>query len=78
MGVFGRALSCVLLWYILPDQNQDPYQPQRMLLLKRQIKIPGRTKQMRMITTEGEILLELFEDEAPETVANFKQYAAAL
>ena len=29
---------------------------------------------MRMITTEGEIVLELFEDEAPETVANFKKY----
>ena len=28
-----------------------------------------------MITTEGEIVLELFGDEAPETVANFKQYA---
>ncbi|MGA0314532.1 MAG: peptidylprolyl isomerase [Alphaproteobacteria bacterium] len=29
---------------------------------------------MRMITNEGEIVLELFEDEAPETVANFKKY----
>ena len=37
-------------------------------------KIPGRTKKMRMITNEGEIVLELFEDEAPETVANFKKY----
>ena len=37
-------------------------------------KIPGRTKKMRMITNEGEIVLELFEDQAPETVANFKKY----
>ncbi|MEK9846787.1 MAG: peptidylprolyl isomerase [Rhodospirillaceae bacterium] len=29
---------------------------------------------MRMITNEGEIVLELFEDQAPETVANFKKY----
>ncbi|MEK9684311.1 MAG: peptidylprolyl isomerase [Rhodospirillaceae bacterium] len=31
---------------------------------------------MKMLTSEGEIVLELYEDKAPETVANFRKYVA--
>jgi len=37
---------------------------------------PGRKVKMKMTTSEGVIVLELFEDKAPETVANFRKYAA--
>ena len=72
------ALSCVLALVYLTGPKSGPLSTAANAAAETtKSKIPGRTKQMRMITTEGEIVLELFEDEAPETVANFKQYAVS-
>ena len=70
------ALSCVFALVYLTGPKIGPLSTAAKAASETtKSKIPGRTKLMRMITTEGEIVLELFEDEAPETVANFKQYA---
>jgi peptidyl-prolyl cis-trans isomerase B (cyclophilin B) len=72
------ALSCVLALVYLTGLKSGPLSTAANAAAETtKSKIPGRTKQMRMITTEGEIVLELFEDEAPETVANFKKYAVS-
>ena len=42
----------------------------------KEAKTPERKVKMKMTTSEGVIVLELFEDKAPETVANFRKYAA--
>lgn len=39
-------------------------------------EILGGKNKMKMLTSEGEIVLELYEDKAPETVANFRKYVA--